>query len=289
MNNVTIALLVYNDVEFIEETVNSLLNQTVTPDEILIIDDCSTDGSAEICLKFSNQYSYITYYRNQKNIGISKNMEKAVALAKNKYFAWMGDDDIYEPNFIEELLYALEAEPDSICAFCNYIDIDDYGNKIIEKSYDYSANNFDNQLLKLIANKDDIFGYGLFKRDLIKNVKFPIWIWPNKKVAYNNIFPSLFYYLSRGKYVHVNKVLYKNRMKSKPNHKQPYDHFLIFGFIAYTFRKINLYIEIIKSISFKNLKAPSLILFKLFKKWILTDIYYYAKHRIKFFYRYKIG
>ncbi|HSV77475.1 MAG TPA: hypothetical protein VLH37_10630, partial [Bacteroidales bacterium] len=83
---------------------------------------------------------------------------------------------------------------------------------------DYSEPNRFKRLKKFIKNSTDYFGYGMFRREAIQGVKFPVWWWPNKKSAYNNIYPSLCFYLAKGDYVHiVGQPLFFKRVKTGSN------------------------------------------------------------------------
>ena len=72
---ISIGMPVFNDRDFIERSIQSLLNQTFCNFELIISDDCSTDGSQDICLWYANLDSRIKYIRHAKNIGISNNIK----------------------------------------------------------------------------------------------------------------------------------------------------------------------------------------------------------------------
>lgn len=242
----TIGMPVYNDLPFIEKSLNSIIHQTFEDFQLIILDDCSTDGSSEICKAYAKKDARITYYRNENNIGISRNMKKLLDLASTKYFMWAGDDDILEPDFTYKLMRLLSQSPFSIAAFCNYkwIDINDEIIKV-ESNHDYSGDSCNAQLKKVIQAPHDAFGYGMFYTYKIKSVDFPVWKWPNKKTAYNNIYPSLLYYLASGKYIHTDELLWKRRNKSGKfvHHKTTGSNWSgIFEILAFILRKINLVI-----------------------------------------------
>jgi glycosyltransferase involved in cell wall biosynthesis len=219
---VAIGMPVFNDVDFIESSLNSILNQSFQDFILIISDDGSTDGSGAICKAYATRYQKIVYTRQSKNLGISRNMKYLLGQAKTPYFMWAGDDDIMDKKFIESLMHKLEASPDMIGAFCTYRRIDDKGEPLTPPlNFDYSGNSAFIRLKNFIKDADDIWGYGLFKTDQIKGVRFPIWWWPNRSQSYNNIFPSLCYYLARGNYGFVSgDVLFMKRDKSlnKMNH-----------------------------------------------------------------------
>jgi len=108
---ITIGMPVYNDVNFIEKSLESILNQTHQNFELIISDDGATDGSDLVCKKYAAKDPRIIYIRQPKNLGISKNMEFLYSQATKKYFMWAGDDDLLAPAFIETLINSLERNP----------------------------------------------------------------------------------------------------------------------------------------------------------------------------------
>lgn len=93
--SISIILPAFNSEAFIAEAIRSLLSQTFTDFELIIINDGSTDRTEEIILSFSDPR--IHYHRNQKNSGLICTLNKAIDLAKGKYIARMDADDICIP------------------------------------------------------------------------------------------------------------------------------------------------------------------------------------------------
>ncbi|HEY4935129.1 MAG TPA: glycosyltransferase family 2 protein [Puia sp.] len=272
---VSIGMPVFNDKKFIHKAVNSLLLQTFTDFELIMSDDCSFDGSSEICVAYARQDERIKYIRQNENIGISRNMKFLLNTAAGKYFMWAANDDIWDKQFLETLLNGLESNPLAIVAFSPICFIDECDQIIREYPFrftDYSGSSAYIRLHKLINIFDDGFGYGLFRREKIQEVEFPVWWWFNKKTAYNNIYPSLCFYLTKGNYVLCgNKPLWYNRLKEKENinHKEPYENSYIRGSFAFSLRKFNLFCfsckEIIKAGG--NAKLALTIFPEIFYKW----------------------
>jgi glycosyltransferase involved in cell wall biosynthesis len=93
---ISIILPAYNAAKYIEQTIDSLLKQTFTDFELLVIDDGSTDNTINIIEKFTDQR--ITLLKNEQNLGLVKTLNKAAKLANGKYIARMDADDIALPN-----------------------------------------------------------------------------------------------------------------------------------------------------------------------------------------------
>lgn len=133
MNNsplVSVIIPVYNAERFVESAVRSIMNQTYTNLEILVTDDCSTDGSFEILQRLASEDSRITLYRNEANLKIVGTLNSLVAAASGKYIARMDADDISLPKRIEKQVAFLESNPDYTLCGTNAWHIDENGRRI---------------------------------------------------------------------------------------------------------------------------------------------------------------
>ncbi len=104
---VTIGFLTYNHKTNIDPAIfigalESLVNQNYTNKEIVIFDDCSTDGTYEICQKYAARYSFIKLFRNEKNLGAMENFEKLLSNTSGDFFLWACPDDGYAKNYLTE-------------------------------------------------------------------------------------------------------------------------------------------------------------------------------------------
>jgi glycosyltransferase involved in cell wall biosynthesis len=130
MATVTIGLPVFNGEAFLRQAIDSILAQTYTDFELLISDNCSTDGTAGICQSYVLADQRVRYVRQPKNIGAAKNYNKLVALSSGKYFKWAAHDDVIAPQFLEECVRALEQDPGVVLAFSRTHLIDKDGARI---------------------------------------------------------------------------------------------------------------------------------------------------------------
>ena len=241
---VSIGMPVFNDMVFLRKAVDSILSQSHTDFELILSDDCSSDGSAEVCKEYATRDPRVRYIRQGKNIGISHNMRFLLDQAQGEYFMWAANDDVWHPDFIKHLLAGFKKKPEAISSFCAYVYINEDDKVISElRVFDYSGASGCERIKKLVRWNDDAFGYGLFRRDRISAVRFPVWWWINAKCAYNNIYPTLCYYLAKGDFVlNTDQPLWLNRMKSEGHvhHKVPYENSFIRGYVAFCLRKFNL-------------------------------------------------
>ncbi len=103
---ITVLLSVFNDERYIGKAIKSILKQTFTDFELLIIDDCSTDKTRDIILGYKDPR--IRLIKTEKNIGITRSLNKGLKMAKGKYIARLDSDDISCPKRLEKQLSFLE-------------------------------------------------------------------------------------------------------------------------------------------------------------------------------------
>ena len=106
---VSIVVPVFNGERFLRECLDSLLTQTWTDLEIIVMDDASTDGTAEVARAYGDR---ITYFRQPANRGQFRNVEDGIARARGRYVAVYHADDVYDSDIVEREVACLEASPD---------------------------------------------------------------------------------------------------------------------------------------------------------------------------------
>lgn len=110
MPKVSVLIAVYNAEQFVANTIKSILEQTYTDFEIIIINDASTDRTEEKVLSFADPR--IRYYKNNANMGISATRNQLIALSEGEYLAIMDHDDISLPQRLEKQVTFLERHRD---------------------------------------------------------------------------------------------------------------------------------------------------------------------------------
>jgi len=126
---VTVLTCVYNGLPFLKEAIDSTLNQTYTDFEYLIIDDASPDENVVKLIK-SYDDPRICFVRNERNLGVSNTINKALSIIKTPYVVRVDQDDVNLPHRIEEQIAFFEKNPniDIVCSWEK--GIDDKGKKI---------------------------------------------------------------------------------------------------------------------------------------------------------------
>lgn len=108
---VSVIIPVYNAEDYLAEAIESILGQTYKNTEIIIIDDKSTDNSAQIVSRFAQKDERIKFVKNKTNLGIGDNRSKGIDLAKGEYICWQDADDISLPDRIEKQVEILQTNP----------------------------------------------------------------------------------------------------------------------------------------------------------------------------------
>ena len=111
---VSVVMPVYNGEKFLQEAIESILNQTFRDFEFLIVDDGSTDGSEEIISRYADTDERIHLISNPKNLGIAEATNVGVAHARGEYIALMDQDDISHPDRLSTEVAYLDLHPE-IC------------------------------------------------------------------------------------------------------------------------------------------------------------------------------
>ena len=170
---VSLGIPIYNESEFLEETLDSLLNQTYKDIEIIAIDNNSTDKSFEILKKYSKKDKRLRIYQNKYNIGQSANFNLVFEKSEGEYFSWIGAHDKYEKNYVKKLLNKFDKNQNISVVFSNVLNIDKDGNYVnTEKNIGFELKNKSSllRLLKLpwaIKGSGDIV-MGMYKKELLK-------------------------------------------------------------------------------------------------------------------------
>ena len=114
-----IGLPVFNGASHIAHTLECLKAQTFSDWKILISDNCSNDGTAEICRRYASMDSRISYVKQQKNIGMVGNYQFVLEMADSPFFMWAAYDDHWEPDFLQKCLEPLQTNKHLGMSFCN--------------------------------------------------------------------------------------------------------------------------------------------------------------------------
>ncbi len=132
---VSICIPSYEGAEFIGSAIESVLIQTFNDFELIIIDDNSTDGTEALVGKYNDPR--IRFLRNEHNLGPEGNWNRCLTEACGRYFKLLPQDDLLEPNCLEQQVAVLEADVEERIAlvFCARSIIDSNGRAIMTRNY----------------------------------------------------------------------------------------------------------------------------------------------------------
>ena len=214
---VTIALPVFNGRDFLNQAIRSILKQDYANFELIILDNCSTDNTEQLCLSYCQLDKRIKYVRHPTNLGALENFNRAIDYANGDYFMYAAHDDLWEPNYVSELLKLLIVN-DTVGLAFSQLDFIDENGKIIEVikrpspvlRNTYSGfHNFLNYLLKYYH---DYIVYGLFSTSFIKKA---LPFEPVRGKPYHATALFLLRFLTMAKASCTTKVLFHYRMKTR--------------------------------------------------------------------------
>lgn len=121
---VSVVVPAFNAERYLGECLESILGQSYPNLEVIVMDDASTDGTAEVARSFGAR---IRYHRQNANRGIYRNADDGIALAGGEFVAVYHADDVYLPEIVSRQVAWLEANPASGAAFCLDILVDERG------------------------------------------------------------------------------------------------------------------------------------------------------------------
>lgn len=128
---VSIIIPVYNNKEYLKKCLDSIICQTYTNLEVLLLDDGSSDGSYEIMKEYAKQYpKIIKVIKNKNNIGVSKTRNKALDIASGDYVLFVDSDDYIDANYIQTLISNIG---DNDIIISGYRRVDDFGKILFER------------------------------------------------------------------------------------------------------------------------------------------------------------
>lgn len=107
----SVLVTVYNRAKYLNACLDSILSSTSIDFEIVIVDDCSTDGSIEIAQDYASRDKRIVLHQNKKNLGDYPNRIRAATIASGKYIKFVDSDDLIYPHSLAIMVQAMDLHP----------------------------------------------------------------------------------------------------------------------------------------------------------------------------------
>lgn len=166
---ISVIVSVYNTEKYIEKCLDSLLNQTYSNIEIVVINDCSTDGSLKILKKYAKKYDNMILIENKENKGLSYSRNVGLEKATGEYIGYIDSDDYVDSTYYEQMMKAIKKEKSEIAiADMKIVYEDGSFPDYVSKGCNGEVNTLNiikNGLAASACNK-------LFKREIIEKYKF---------------------------------------------------------------------------------------------------------------------
>ena len=122
---ISVAMCTYNGERFIKEQLESIIHQTLQPDELIICDDCSKDGTeAKIKSILSQWTGSWKFVRNETNLGYKKNFQKAISLCSGDIIFLSDQDDVWMPEKIQKVMKVFHDNPKCTLVFHDAVIVD---------------------------------------------------------------------------------------------------------------------------------------------------------------------
>lgn len=202
---VSIIVPVYNASNYLDTCIKSIIEQTYSFLDIILVDDCSSDQSLSICQMWENRDKRIRVIQHENNKGVSAARNTGLELAKGNYISFVDSDDWIDKTFIEKLVDAIENCDIVACGYEKVYEklqhkflINESGNLEREKFVFHTI--CDNKIGSYACNK-------LFRYELIENIQF------DESLIIGEDLDFVIQYVNKCKtYKYINECLYKYRM-----------------------------------------------------------------------------
>jgi len=122
---VSVVVPSYNHAQFIESTLRSIIKQERPPEELLVIDDGSRDESPQIIERVLNECPFSCEFVVRSNRGLCATLNEGLQRASGEYFAYLGSDDLWLPEFLNARVGLLESRRDAVLAYGHAFLIDE--------------------------------------------------------------------------------------------------------------------------------------------------------------------
>lgn len=161
MSKVTIGLLVYNEIAYVQETIENIRQQSFQDFEILVGDNASTDGTSELIAELAKQDQRIIHIKRTHNIGALPNWNDIIMRARGEYFVLAGGHDLWSRNYLEKLVERLDNCDKAALAFCRtqWIDAEGIDLSVPTRILDTSGmSSYGKFICLMFANQDYLYG-----------------------------------------------------------------------------------------------------------------------------------
>lgn len=291
---VSVAIITYNQKEFLRASIESVLEQNYPNIEIVVADDGSTDGTQDMLREYERQYPDKFVLRlAEKNAGITANHNAAHFACSGKYVAWIGGDDLMLPGKLRKQVDFLEQKPDYNIVYHNLEVFESETGKVL-RLYNIPRSKIEGGVEKLIR-------YGSFNggcSTMVRRDKTPAYGFDTDMPVASDWFYWIESLRYGGKIGFIDEVLGKYRMhrKNVTNQSSAFyrqaiaDHFLTLEKVSHyekdyskeiRYKRSNIYNDIRKLDYVGNLRTSLKYNFFNLKSWVYLSLYLLSFKKVK--------
>ena len=217
---VTVVIPIYNAEPYLDNAIRSVINQTYTNWELMLLDDGSTDGSLAIAQRYADKDDRITVYSDGENKGLVPRLNQSIEMANGDYYARMDADDIMYVTRLEKQVAVLESNPMADLVFSSFMTIDK-DNNIIGSGYLESGKQpFPHPTIMACMDWFRVYNYDEWA---VRAEDFELWCRTSAKSNFMVIKEPLFFYREFG----VQTI--GNILHSYNTQRKIYAHFSDYG------------------------------------------------------------
>ena len=161
---VTVIMPAYNAGPYIEEAVASVVGQSVQDWELLVIDDCSADDTAQIVARLAQADPRIRLVVNEQNMGVAKTRNRGLELCRGSYVALLDSDDYWKPRFLEKMIARAE-ETKAEIIYCAYEIVDLEGKPLCNDFLVPPTTSFEDSIVRSVITCSTVLLSGKLARE----------------------------------------------------------------------------------------------------------------------------
>lgn len=165
---VSVIMPAYNAEQFIEEAIDSVISQTVSDWELIVIDDGSKDRTRQIVSGYVKKDKRISLLVNEENMRVARTRNRGLDICCGEYVALLDSDDYYEPNMLQKMV-ARARETNADIVYCSYALVDEQGKKVCNDFIVPEQTDFEQSLVRSVITCSSV----LITREIAKNNRFP--------------------------------------------------------------------------------------------------------------------
>ena len=158
----------YNAEPFIKETIESVLSQSLSDWELIVIDDGSTDDTQKVVAEYEKADDRIHLIINENNMGVARTRNRGLDMFRGQYVAFLDSDDYWDPQMLEKMV-ARAQETGADIIYCSYALVDESGRKVCNDFIVPPKTTFKESIVRSVITCSTV----LITADLARNSRFP--------------------------------------------------------------------------------------------------------------------